>query len=332
MTDYLSDLENCTLCEWQCEVNRLEGELGVCKIEKSQIASAMLHPAPPKSYTIFLTGCNYRCLGCQNWEVAHYPNSDKLTRGFVEPKDIGLEAYDAINSKRGERMGADRIFFSGGSPTPSLPYIEEIVSKAREKGEIKVNYDTNGFLTQDSLNRVLNFTTSITFDIKAYHDEVHRALTGAPVKPVLRNAKYIAENAKEKIWEYRFLLIPEINSEDVKPLANLLCEIDPELPLNFLAFRPNFVLENHPGPTREDMIEAVETAKKVGLENVGWSGRTDLEGEIPDFVSEKYNRKGAGIAGGIAKNNGCITHPRGCGSCEKMHDCSIKSFQPKRRM
>lgn len=164
MSNYLSELENCTLCEWRCEVNRLNGEVGVCEIEKPKIASAMLHPAPPKSYTIFLTGCNYRCLGCQNWEVAHYPESDKLIRGFQEPGKLGREAYDIINSDRGERSGADRIFFSGGSPTPSLPYIEKVVTVARSKGEIKVNYDTNGFLTKKSLKRVLDFTTSITFD------------------------------------------------------------------------------------------------------------------------------------------------------------------------
>lgn len=168
--------------------------------------------------------------------------------------------------------------------------------------------------------------------IKAYSDEIHRALTGAPVDPVLRNAEYLARNAKEKLWEFRYLLIPGINQEDVKPLSNFLYEIDSELPLSFLSFRPNFGLEKYQGATREDMINAVETAKKVGLENVSWSGRTNLEGEIPDFESEKYEQKGAKIAGGIAKNIGCVTHPRLCGCCEMVHECSVKSYKPKRRM
>ncbi len=304
----------------------------MCKMGKPQIASANLHPAPPKSYTIFLAGCNFRCLGCQNWEIAHYPNSDKLIRGFTDPESLGKEAYDAINSERGNRMGADRIFFSGGAPTTSLPYIEKAVKEAREEGDIKVNYDTNGFLTEKSLKRVLDFTTSITFDIKAYHEETHRSLTGAPVEPVLKNAEYIATNAKEKLWEYRILLIPEINVEDVKPLSQFLYDIDPSLPLNFLAFRPNFVLEDYPGATRRDMVKAVETAKEVGLENVSWSGQTNLEGVVPDCRSEKYRFDGARIAGGIAESADCVTQPRACGSCESVDECSIKSYQPKRRM
>ncbi len=229
-------------------------------------------------------------------------------------------------------MGADRIFFSGGSPTPSLPYIEKVVSEAKKKGEVKINYDTNGFLTVNSLKRVLNFTDSITFDIKAYYDDVHRALTGAPVKPVLRNAEYMVKNAKDKLWEFRFLVIPEINLEDVKPLAEFLYEIDPKIPLNFLAFRPNFVLENYPGATREDMVKALETAEAVGLENVGWSGRTNIEGKFPNFKSDIYEHEGGKVAGGIAESSGCITHPRVCGECKNVHECSVKSHKPRKRM
>ena len=40
-----------------------------------RVASRTLHPAPPESYTIFMTGYNFRCLYCQNWAIAHYPDS-----------------------------------------------------------------------------------------------------------------------------------------------------------------------------------------------------------------------------------------------------------------
>ena len=51
--DYLHDLEKCTLCEHRCRVNRLKGETGVCKVTMPTIASATLHPAPPK-VTLYL--------------------------------------------------------------------------------------------------------------------------------------------------------------------------------------------------------------------------------------------------------------------------------------
>lgn len=331
MEDYLEELQNCELCEWRCGVNRLKGEFGVCQLGTPNIASSTLHPAPPQSYTIFLSGCNFKCLNCQNWTIAHNPKTDAQPRGLLEPKKIAKEAVDQINSFRGEVISADRIFFSGGEPTPSLPYVEKIVEEAQKIQDIKVNYDTNGFMTIDSLKRVLDFTTSITFDIKAYSYDIHRALTGAPIGPVLRNAKYIANNALDKLWEFRYLLIPEINEGDVKPLAEFLYDINLDIPLNFLAFRPNFVLEGYEGISEEKMEKAVETAKEIGLRDVNWSGHTGLKGTIPDIKASEYTKSGGGLAGGIAKKHGCITHPRTCGNCKLNQNCPIKSYEAKRK-
>lgn len=326
MIDYLSELENCELCEWRCGVNRLDGERGVCMIGKPHVASSMLHPAPPQSYTVFLSGCNFKCLNCQNWEIAHYPETGETVRGFLDPAKLAEEAYEAINSPEGRMIGADRIFFSGGSPTPSLPYLEKVVEEARKQGKVKVNYDTNGFLTGDSLERVLDFANSVTFDIKAYHEDVHRALTGAPVDPVLRNAKYIAENAKEKLWEFRVLSIPGMTEDVIRPISNFLSKIDPELPLNLLAFRPNYILENYQGASRKHMEKAVMEARDSGLKKVSWSGSVNLSGETSRKGIDELEESGSRLAEGIARNAGCRTHPRDCGGCHLRYNCPIKEY------
>lgn len=329
MIEYLSDLKDCNLCEWRCGVNRLKGEFGVCEIGIPIVASTTLHPAPPKSFTIFMEGCNFRCLNCQNWNIAHRKSTDKSN--FIEPGKLAVEGVANLNSYSGKMMGADRLFFSGGSPTPSLPYIEKVVEEARELEDVKVNYDTNGFMTKSSLKRVLEFTTSITFDIKAYHDDVHRAITGAPVQPVLRNAEYLVENAVEKLWEFRYLLIPGINEEDVIHLSRFLSDIDNDIPLNFLAFRPNFVMENYKGAGRKDLEKAVKTAKDAGLKNVSWSGLPGIEGKKRVFEQGEYTHQGAKIAGRIAEESGCVTHPRDCKSCPRLKECKIKRYKPSRR-
>jgi len=261
---FLTELENCKLCEWQCGVNRITGELGVCRISIPHVASCQLHPAPPQSYTIFMAGCNFKCLNCQNYSIAHYPDTKTVIRGYVNPKELAKESINAINSSMGQFIGADRIFFSGGEPTIHLPYIEKIVEEARKiDPETKINFDTNGFLTMKSLKRVLKFTTSITFDIKAYNDDVHKALTGAPSEPVLRNAEYIAKHARDKLWEYRILVIPGIvDVEEIKAICEFMASIDPTLPVCFLVFRPNFVLDQYMGATWKLMDKTVEIAIK----------------------------------------------------------------------
>lgn len=302
--------------------NKIEGEKGVCMLDEPKVASTTLHPAPPQSYTVFMAGCNFICLNCQNWNIAHYPIQKTGIRGSVDPRELAKEAVEKIRSTRGKMIGADRIFFSGGSPTPSLPFIEEVVKEAEQVDpEIKVNYDTNGFMTKSTLNRVTKIAESITFDFKAYNDDVHRALTGAPVEPVLRNARILVEKTPEKLWEFRYLLIPGINEGNVEDLSEFLAGIDEDIPLNFLAFRPNFVLEDHPGATKEEMRKAVKTAKEAGLENVSWSGRTGLPGTIP-------NDSGASLANKIARKKGCVSEKRDCSSCEKNKDCNLKSYNP----
>lgn len=67
-------LRSCVLCPHLCRVDRLAGELGVCRTgAEPVIASAGAHfgEEPPLagtrgSGTIFFTGCNLGCVFCQN--------------------------------------------------------------------------------------------------------------------------------------------------------------------------------------------------------------------------------------------------------------------------
>jgi pyruvate formate lyase activating enzyme len=321
------DLTSCKLCEWQCGVNRLEGEVGVCGITLPEVSSSQLHPAPPASFDAFLTGCSFRCLSCQNWPVANYPANDyyDIIEGYYHPKAWAELAVASLNSPAARSMGADRLFFTGGEPTCSLPWVEEVVRAAREiEPGTNVNFDTNGYMSDDSLTRILRFSDSITFDIKAYDEKLFSALTGAEVGPVLRNAERIARSSPEKLWEFRILVIPRINENDIADICSFIADIDNNLPVNFLAFRPNFVLEDHSWTSLELMEHCVETGRRAGLENVSWSGRTKEQGtnlkkdELTDNVQLVMN---------YAKANGCIvSKTRLCGQCKNMNKCSIKKF------
>jgi pyruvate formate lyase activating enzyme len=293
--DFLKDFEKCELCEHRCKVNRLEGETGICKVTLPLVASATLHPAPPESYTVFMAGCNFKCLHCQNWTISQYPDNKCKQSGYIEPAELAQECIRQLNSLYGKTMRADRIFFSGGEPTIHLPYIEKVVADARKiKPKTKVNFDTNGYMTEKSLQRILNFATSITYDLKAYQNETHLALTGAYAKPVLKNAEFIARHAKNKLWEYRIVVIPKINALEIQPLTEFIASIDPTLPVCFLAFRPNFVFENHPGATLRRMDRCVEIAEQSGLKNVYWSGHAGISGKILDIDSCGYFGKDPG--------------------------------------
>jgi pyruvate formate lyase activating enzyme len=315
-------------------VNRLEGETGVCRMTTPVIASANLHLAAPASYTVFMAGCNFKCLHCQSWQSSQYPDNECGQRAYANPKTLADECVYGLDSFIAKLIGADRISFSGGEPTIHLPYVEKAVEAARKiRPDIKVNFDTNGYMSERSLERILSFTTSITFDLKAYNDEMHLALTGASSKPVLRNAEHIGKDAKDRLWEYRVVVIPELTEDEIKPLTEFIADIDPALPVCFLAFRPNFVLENHPGAKKKLMQRCVRTAKDSGLKSVYWSGRVGIPAggaNLQHEIRAGYSLESAQLAGSYALSAGCRTQPRGCSRCTANQACAIKKYDPKR--
>jgi pyruvate formate lyase activating enzyme len=297
------------------------------------VASAALHPAPPESYTVFMSGCNFKCLNCQNWTISQFPDNGFSQRGYIPPKELAEECVKQLKSIPAKMMGADRIFFSGGEATVHLPYIEKVVEEAkRMRPDTRVNFDTNGYMTEQSLERVLAFTTSITYDLKAFSGELHWALTGASAEPVLRNAEYIARHARNQLWEYRILVIPGINEDEIRPLAKFIAKIDPSLPVCFLAFRPNFVLERHSGASTDLMEKCVSIAQDCGLEKAYWSGHTGLPRANLDVVEseikKRYRSESARLAASYAFCAGCQTHPRRCSTCTSNQECRVKRYVP----
>jgi pyruvate formate lyase activating enzyme len=330
---HFKDLENCQLCAWKCQVDRLAGEQGVCMMGVPQVASCQLHPAPPQSYTVFTAGCNFKCLNCQNWHIAHYPCNQSEITGVITPERVARNGVGAINSIPGQMMSADRFFFSGGSPTIALPWIEEVVKNVKTLDpHIKVNFDTNGFPSQQSFQRILTFSDSITFDIKAYNDEVHRTLTGAPVEPVLANVQEMARN-KDQLWEFRILVIPSIiDLPEIQAISEFIVSLDETLPTAFLTFRPNFCLDTHPGATRKLMNTAVTLARKCGLENVHWAGFSDISGREPSIspqLLEAFIYRPSAVAAFYAQRAGCLHLERNCGLCHANLSCELKSYHPQ---
>ena len=132
----------------------------------------------------------------------------------------------------------------------------------------------------------------------------------------------------EKIWEFRILVIPGISDDDLVGLCDFIALIDPGLPVNFLAFRPNFIMTNHPWTPREYMERCLEAARIVGLENVSWSGLT--KGELPLRISAE-NWTAEGLAAEYAGSGGCIRkEKRTCGTCKNKNKCQLKRCQPDR--
>ncbi|HDL09687.1 MAG TPA: 4Fe-4S cluster-binding domain-containing protein, partial [Candidatus Omnitrophica bacterium] len=80
-------LSQCNLCPRECMVNRLKGEKGYCGMDAELYISSFgphFGEEPELvgrggSGTIFLTGCNLKCVFCQNYEISHLRIGRKYT-------------------------------------------------------------------------------------------------------------------------------------------------------------------------------------------------------------------------------------------------------------
>lgn len=136
-----SMLGSCILCPNQCKVNRLEGERGMCKLDdKLLISSVHLHfgeepelVGSSGSGTIFFTGCNMKCIFCQNFDISWEMNGTIVSEEYLSECMLNLQS-----------KGANNINLV--TPTPQVPLIFSTTELAKEKGlMIPIVYNSGGF-------------------------------------------------------------------------------------------------------------------------------------------------------------------------------------------
>ncbi len=330
MNEWGREFENCTLCEWNCGVNRLEGEVGVCGAGMPEVAYCNL-ALVLQSYSVTMLGCSFKCIYCNAYRLSQYPGTGWFYRGYVAPSELASEAISRINSREGKTMGVDKLSFTGGEPTIHLPYIKKVAEEARKKiPGLGVGFATNGFASLTTLKEIISFCSYVTFEIKAFNDDTHRAITGAPVEPVLRNAGYLIRDGRERIRAIRTIVIPEINDKEIKEIAEFIASIDPSVPFRIIPFRPNYLLYYHPGPTKQRMDEIGKEVLKTGLEDVWWAGYYPVEvsDHVNEIAKELKGTEGAKIAFAYSKLAGCIKEDRTCGDCTMKLNCPAVLKEP----
>ena len=143
----------CTLCPRVCRVDRTKGELGVCRTgSRASVSHALLHfgeepvlsgtrgsdadvpaGAGAGSGTIFFTGCNLKCLFCQNYQLSWLGEGDPVTDAELAAMMLRLQGEGALN-----------INFV--SPTHVvLPILRALRIACGEGLEIPLVWNSNGY-------------------------------------------------------------------------------------------------------------------------------------------------------------------------------------------
>ena len=200
--------------------------------------------------TVFFKGCPLKCVWCHNPESISF----KPQTAFYKDKCIGCGECQKENFTPDDCLGEaqiqygkavtveellpqlleDRDFYesSGGGVTLSggeclcqADFCAELLKALKEKG-INTAVDTCGFVAKDAIDKVLPYTDTFLYDIKAIDEAVHIRCTGQSNQPILENLKYI--DSCGKAIEIRIPYVPGYNdgqinktAEFLKPLKNI---------------------------------------------------------------------------------------------------------------
>ena len=162
------EFDYCNLCPRKCLVNRNKGELGFCKSgNKIKIAKAYLHmwEEPPitgkkGSGTIFFSGCNLRCIFCQNYYISEMNNGVEISVDRFSKVCLDLQSRGATN-------------INLVTPTHYVPLIVDGIKLAKKNGLcIPIVYNSSGYENVDTIKMLDGIVDVYLPDFKYYSDEL----------------------------------------------------------------------------------------------------------------------------------------------------------------
>lgn len=253
----------CRFCEWKCGVNRLEGGRGVCRVGEARVSSSFIHmgeePPVSPSGTIFFSGCNFKCIYCQNWDISQFPESGRSIR----PQDLA-RAMDELR-----RRGARNINLVGGEPTPNINSIILALRYASE--DFPVIWNSNMYLSEEGMKILLGVVDLWLPDFKYWNDECARRLSGVPnySSTVKRNLLIAYEFPPGEVI-IRHLVLPNHLYCCTKPILEWIAVNMPRALVNVMdQYRPEYraseSAEVSRRPSSNELREAFETAERLGL-------------------------------------------------------------------
>jgi pyruvate formate lyase activating enzyme len=202
---------------------------------------------------------------------------------------VGDLAAKALQDRVFYEKSGGGVTLSGGEASLQVDFCLTLMEQLREE-KIDIALDTCGGTSWPTLQRLVNLSDLVLYDLKIMDCVKHKAFTGLPVDLVLDNARRISKSGKP-MW-VRTPIIPGVNDsvENIKQTARFIRGNLPTVErYDLLAFNNtcaskyqrlglSWKLENEGLIPEETMERLASAAKEEGLDFVHWSGLTRERG------------------------------------------------------
>lgn len=272
----------CNVCQRRCVIG--EGKAGVCMTRVNRggtvystiygVVSSMAadpiekkpvyHYAPgSKCFSLGSFGCNFRCVFCQNWEIA-----------YADGTQVPAFAGRRVSPQQAVRLALENscqgISWTYNEPAIWLEYTVDCAKLAKEQGLYTV-YVTNGYITPEGLDLIGPYLDVYRVDIKSFSDDFYRQLINVPgVQGILD----VTKRAKDK-WNMHIEAVTNVipgwndQHDNLRSIAKWIKENLGELtPWHVTRFFPCAELTNVPPTPLRTLAEAKGIGIEAGLKYV----------------------------------------------------------------
>jgi putative pyruvate formate lyase activating enzyme len=277
--ELLKNLENCTLCPRNCQINRIKNKKGYCGQNKEvKIYNSFLHfgEEPPisgkrGSGTIFFSGCSLKCVYCQNYKFSQLDGGK-----IVEEEKLATIMLNL------EKKGAENLNLI--TPTHFLPQILKALKNALERGLIlPIVYNSSGYEKKEIVELITPLVDCWLLDFKYISSETAQKYSNSPKYP------YITKKVVSYLHNYknsqnrpnrgqippiiiRHLILPN-HIEESKQLLLWLNKKASDIPISIMSqYQPYYKAKNYSQINRSlnynEYATIKETIKKLDLD--GW--------------------------------------------------------------
>ena len=232
-----------------------------CSVNTDPIEKKPLYHFKPriKAFSLATTGCNFRCLNCQNWEISQAKPKDIPYIYELFPNDV-IDA--ALKSK------AQSIAYTYSEPVTFFEYMLDTARLAKDADFYNLMI-SNGYINRKPLLELCRVLDAASVNLKAYSDDIYRKLNGGRLKPVLNTFRTLHEQGIH--FEIINLVIPGYtdDSEMVSRMCRWILEnIGPDHPLHFIRFFPRYKLDRLPPTPVSTLSDFRKLAMQEGLRYV----------------------------------------------------------------
>jgi len=209
---------------------------------------------------VFYAACTIDCLFCQNW---HFRETEPARSACL----TAAELAEAANPR------TYCVCYFGGDPAGQMAHALAASHLLAERG-VTVCWETNGTAHPRLMGRALDLSLAtggcVKFDLKAYDENLHLALTGASNRQTLENFAHAAARFNERpspppVVASTLLVPGYVDADEVGHIARFIADLNPAIPYALLGFAPHFLFPDLPRTSVRHAEEAEAAARAAGL-------------------------------------------------------------------